>query len=205
MRAVMVITALLWSCFAAATQMGTTTTDGETDAQNAVEAAKEGGFAGLVNWFRSGKAPPEEGSYQLPPVSSLGNWVDYEFTQPKRNKTNTYQISLDGITVGSDEIIRYVMAVKPNISDVTTVVYEGIDCNSNQYRRYASTTSDKDWVLVKSRKWLDNRKDGPNAWQGYLSDAMCSLYGPHSLETIKANIKGNRTLYETATTLRTSK
>lgn len=193
MRAVFVITALLWSCFAAATQMGTATTDGETDAQNAVEAAKEGGFAGLVNWFRSGKAPPEEGKYSLPPVSSLGNWVNYEFTQDKRYKTNKYQISLDSISVGEDEIVRYVMAVKPINGDVTTVVYEGIDCNSNQYRRYASTTnSDKDWVLMQKRKWQNAIKDGPNAWQGYLIDPFCTVIaGPLPIATIKANIKGD--------------
>ncbi|WP_373973696.1 CNP1-like family protein [Chitinibacter sp. SCUT-21] len=133
-----------------------------------------------------GKPPvPTEAAFTLPSVANLGNWSVFHF--PQQNIKNTFMISLDSISVGSDNIVRYAMAIKPAEGNVTTLIYEGLDCETNQYRRYASSTSKSEWRELSSKDWKPNRKNGHNAWQGYLADEFCTLSSPHKLESIKKN------------------
>jgi hypothetical protein len=196
MRAALLLLCTLPGIAAATGQSGTTVPDQTTTSRSAREAVSDGkGIEGFINWFRSGKAPPQEGNYQLPAVSTLSQWLDYDFTQ--HEKRNKYQIAIDSITIGiDDEIVRYVMSVKPINGNVKTVVFEGIDCNSNQYTRYASTTSDSGWIINQKSTWRSNSKEGVNAWQGYLADVMCSIDQPSPLEEIKANLLGDQKAFE---------
>lgn len=146
--------------------------------------AGNGGLSGVAEWFTGAKPGPAESEFSLPKVVTLGNWAT--FSIPQLKATNSYALSLDSVVIGDDNIVRYAVAVKPLSGNVTTLVFEGIDCKSNQYRRYASATT-SEWRLQSTKEWKPAIKNGHNAWQGFLADDFCRLDSPYSIESIKKN------------------
>jgi hypothetical protein len=156
-----------------------------SNAPGGVTGSSGGGLGEVRDWI-NGKPPvPPEEPFTMPSVVSLREWAVLEF--PQQNRSNRYTIALDSIAVGKDSIVRYAVAVKPLSGNVTTLVYEGLDCETNQYRRYASATSGSEWRNLKSVEWKPSLKNGHNAWQGYLADDFCSLNTPYKVEVIKKN------------------
>jgi hypothetical protein len=144
-----------------------------------------GGLSKVKEWI-DGKLPiPAEEPFSMPAVAALKDWVPFDF--PQHNRSNNYSIALDSITVGKDAIVRYAVAVKPRSGNVTTLVFEGIDCDTNQYRRYASATMGSEWRNLKSVEWKPSSTNGHNAWQGNLANDFCGLYTPYKVEAIKKN------------------
>ncbi|QLI81658.1 hypothetical protein HZU75_09000 [Chitinibacter fontanus] len=148
-------------------------------------ATGSGDGVGIVKSWLNGERPvPVESEFVTPKISALQQWAD--FNVPQAGAKTQFQLALDSITVGPDEIVRYVVAVKPKAGNVTTLVFEGIDCASNQYRRYANATSkDAEWRQSNKKEWQLISKNGHNAWQGYLADDFCRFSAPWAVETIK--------------------
>lgn len=146
----------------------------------------------VVDWFNNQKAAPAEAAFERPNIKNLVEWAPLEFPQLKNNNKNNYFLALDSLSLTDDEIVRYVVAIKPTGGNVTTLVFEGLDCASHQYRRYASASSTGDWRELKNSEWKINSKNGHNAWQGFLADEFCRLDAPWPLETIKKEFVANK-------------
>ncbi|MBE9607963.1 hypothetical protein INR99_01250 [Chitinilyticum litopenaei] len=141
------------------------------------------------NLLKDGKPAPKEGEYTMPDLAKLKEWAQVTIPhQPVQQ--NDYAIALDSITVGKDDrIVRYVMMVKSKRGKARNVLFEGLDCFSNQYHTYAWANQQGEWQTFSDPKWKLITKDTHNSWQAELVDEMCQLNEPYKLEAIRSNLK----------------
>ena len=66
-------------------------------------------------------------------------------------ETQDFFIDSTSLSVGEDEI-RYTLVTKSRAGAVN-ISYEGIHCNTLEYRRYAYGHKDGKWVMSKSETW----------------------------------------------------
>lgn len=66
-------------------------------------------------------------------------------------QTQRFFIDASSLSVGEDEI-RYTMVTK-SIAGAVNTSYEGIHCNTYEFRRYAYGHRDNKWVLSKNEDW----------------------------------------------------
>ncbi|WP_297575805.1 CNP1-like family protein [uncultured Deefgea sp.] len=154
----------------------------ETHTPNNIEA---GEGDGLMGFFKN-KAPviPTEQEIQYPDLATLKQWAPVKFAQEIKN--NNYYLSLDSLSLGPDRIVRYVIVVTPKAGGPKNILFEGIDCKSNQYRTYAwGNPNQNEWQKSTQVKWKPLSKNQYNAWQGSLSDNFCQMGDPWPVETIR--------------------
>ncbi|WP_410499499.1 CNP1-like family protein [Chitinibacter sp. S2-10] len=185
MRAVLLILALCFSTTAlASSQTG-------ADPRGTSTSGDDGIFGNTKEWLNGTKPIPVETDFAIPPIAELKQWAAFSF--PQLGKKNTHKLSLNSLTVGADQIVRYAVAVKPANGDVINVVYEGIDCATGQFRRYAAATSTTSWKKSATSRWQAIQSNSPNAWQGYLAEQFCAFGGdPLKLEDIKKDFSSNK-------------
>jgi CNP1-like family len=143
-----------------------------------------GAIATASDWLKDQKAAPVESQFVLPKVASLASWVAFSLPQESTRK-NAYFLAVDSLSLADDQIVRYAIAIKPAGGNVTTLVYEGLDCASNQHRRYASATLETEWQMSSRNEWKPNSNKGHNAWHGQLADNFCKQDSPWPLDVIK--------------------
>jgi hypothetical protein len=105
---------------------------------------------------------------------------------------NKFEIALDGIVVGQDDIIRYAVAVTSKGSKVRNVSFEGIDCKTKQYRSYAYLSGDQ-WQNL-NRPWELIFKDKRNGYQYKLAKEFCWGGSPSTVEKIADSMTSNEPL-----------
>ncbi|MBM9888776.1 MULTISPECIES: CNP1-like family protein [Deefgea] len=180
MRSLLLLTALLATFSQAA----------EYDAHTPEGMESDGG--GIKDIFSRVNAalpiPPEqEQEIQFPNLSSLQEWAPIQFYQ--EIKSNTYRIALDSLSLGKDQIVRYVVAISPKSGGLQNIIFEGIDCKTNQYRTYGWGTPQKEWSKNSKVNWRLIQKNQHNAWQGSLADSFCKMDEPWPIETIRKDFK----------------
>jgi CNP1-like family len=130
---------------------------------------------------------PEEKEFTKPDPKKLEKWQ--EFSANYDSRMNKFEVALDGIAVGEDEIIRYAVAVTSKGSKVRNVSFEGIDCKTNQYRSYAYLSGDQ-WQNLK-RPWELIVKDKRNGYQAKLAKEFCWGGSPTTVEKIVDSMTSN--------------
>ncbi|AMC35999.1 CNP1-like family protein [Janthinobacterium sp. B9-8] len=133
---------------------------------------------------------PEEKAFSKPDPTKLQKWQ--EFTANYDSRMNKFEVALDGIMVGEDEIIRYAVAVTSKGSKVRNVSFEGIDCKTKQYRSYAYLSGDQ-WQDL-NRPWELIFKDKRNGYQFKLAKEFCWGGAPASVEKIVDSMTSNEPL-----------
>jgi hypothetical protein len=123
---------------------------------------------------------PEEKEFTKPDPKKLEKWQ--EFVANYDSRMNKFEVALDGIVIGADEIIRYAAAVTSKGSSVRNVSFEGIDCKTNQYRSYAYLSGDQ-WQNL-NRPWELIVKEKRNGYQAKLAKEFCWGGAPTSVEKI---------------------
>jgi hypothetical protein len=102
----------------------------------------------------------EDDPYALPP------WVESDYTLPAYPKDeNLVEFNVDGapnlkayvdktaIGAGTpDSVIRYILVVKTN-GGAVNVSYEGVRCDTSEYRIYATGTQEKTWSKARVSEW----------------------------------------------------
>lgn len=73
----------------------------------------------------------------------------YEVPQPS---SGTYQIELNSLTLGSDEVIRMVL-VQTSTTGVQNVSFEGVRCKTGERKLYAFLKSDGTWNEYHQARW----------------------------------------------------
>ena len=91
--------------------------------------------------WREVEAPP-------PPAPKLEGLIPLEIP----GTTLRFGVVPTSVAIGSDGIVRYVV-VASSATGAVNAMYEGIRCNSGEYKVYARHNPDSGWTPVKDSAW----------------------------------------------------
>ena len=95
-------------------------------------------------------APWQESSYKLPPFPKDENLIEF-YVGP--TATAKYYVDQTSIGAGgNDNVVRYVVVVK-TAGGATNVSFEGLQCDTREYRLYATGRSDSSWAEPRNSEW----------------------------------------------------
>nr|WP_314900396.1 CNP1-like family protein [uncultured Deefgea sp.] len=181
MRNILLLTALL-AGFSQAAEYDAHTPDGM--------GADGGGFKDIFSRINAPAPIPQEQEFQFPTIATLQAWAPIQFYQEM--KSNSYKIALDSLSLGKDQVVRYVVAVSPKSGGNQNIIFEGIDCKTNQYRTYGWGNSKQEWTKNSKVTWKLIQKNQHNAWQASLADSFCRVGEPWPIETIRKDFKADK-------------
>lgn len=95
-------------------------------------------------------APWVENEYSLPSFPQDENLAEFDI-----DGTTNIRAYVDKTTLGTgtpDNVVRYVMVVRTS-GGATNVSYEGIRCDTSEYRIYATGTQEKTWAKTRNSEW----------------------------------------------------
>lgn len=95
-------------------------------------------------------APWVEADYALPPFPKDEDLVEFELDGAFNMRAYVDQTAIGAGT--PDGVVRYVMVVRAG-GGATNVSYEGLRCDTNEYRIYATGTQEKTWAKARSSEW----------------------------------------------------
>ncbi|AZN37114.1 CNP1-like family protein [Iodobacter ciconiae] len=130
---------------------------------------------------------PQEKEFTRADPEKLQKWQ--EFSANYDSRMNKFEVALDSIVVGEDDIIRYAAAVTSKGSKVRNVSFEGIDCKTNQYRSYAYLSGNQ-WQNL-NRPWEAIFKGKRNGYQYKLAKEFCWGDAPTTVENIVNSMTSN--------------
>lgn len=118
------------------------------------------------NWDDPDQVKWEEKDYQLPAFPKDENLIEFYVSA---TATNKYFIDASSINIGKDDkVVRYVLVVK-TAGGAKNVSYEGLRCDENQLRIYATGHTDGTWAVVRNSEWRPLRNLTLNQQQGALA------------------------------------
>lgn len=93
--------------------------------------------------------PKAEAEVVLPPYPKTGDLLPVDTGPTSRL---AFAIDAKSLTVSPDHIVRYTV-VATSSGGGQNVSYEGINCGSMEFRRYAYGVSGKQWARARRDKW----------------------------------------------------
>ncbi len=138
----------------------------------------------ITNILKDKLPAPAEQSFTPPDLSRLGEWA------PIRNNyawgNVHFIVSKDSLSVGDrDKIVRYAVGI-PLRNGKYNYVYEGLDCDTGQYRGYYYANTDNMIWAPLNRQWQRVQETGYNTYQAPLYDQLCSFRDPLSIKDMKS-------------------
>jgi CNP1-like family len=129
---------------------------------------------------------------KLPPLPRDADLLTFEVSQ---NTPLKFAVDAKSIDVGSDGVVRYtVVAMSP--SGASNVNYQGIRCDTYEWRQYAALNADHDgWDRTAATEWKRIENGELNAYQAALyKDYFCDNKLPAApAKVIANNIRLGRT------------
>ncbi len=110
----------------------------------------------------------EEGESKPPPYPSEDDLVEFQVDRPG----NRFRYFLDRKSLkigGGDGVVHYTVVVASD-SGARNVAYEGIRCETMEYKLYAYGGKGDQFQPVRDPQWRDLRDDGYNAFRRDLHD-----------------------------------
>jgi hypothetical protein len=134
----------------------------------------------------------EEKIDTMPPLPQASNLIAFNVSQ---NTPLTFAVDKTSLTVGKDGVVRYVVVVT-SPAGARNVNYEGIRCDTYEWRRYASINDEQngwDQGVAFDFKRIENGE--LNAYQAALyQDYFCTSKLPvGTAKTIVNNMQYKRT------------
>lgn len=132
----------------------------------------------------------------LPPFPSPAGLLAFDVSQ---NTPLKFAVDANSISVGSDGVVRYSVVVT-SPSGARNVNYEGIRCDTYEWRQYAGLNADHDgWDRSVATRWRRIENGDLNAYQSALyRDFFCANKMPAApARTIINNIRMGRTASST--------
>lgn len=108
-------------------------------------------FSSMV-WAQSVPDEPEwkEASVPPPPAFNMEKLVTFEVSP---NSSLVFGVDPASISISqSDGVVRYVM-VAANASGARNVMYEGIRCETGEFKTYGRYSSEGRWSMVDNAQW----------------------------------------------------
>jgi hypothetical protein len=115
----------------------------------AVSPPASGQWAGWDYDFDEEKKTWKELQAQIPPYPQPGNLVPLEVS---RALGHSYYVDTTSISRGEDGVMRYTAIVKA-AGGASNVSFEGMRCETREYKVYALGRSDGTWVRARDPKW----------------------------------------------------
>jgi CNP1-like family len=113
-----------------------------------------------------GKIPETAPSNELKPFFVSGN------------TPLTFAIDATSLTVGKDDVIRYVLVIT-SPSGAKQVNYEGLRCEKYEWRLYATLQGEGKWVKNPNSHWQEIKGNTYNRYHSALvQDAFCENSSP---------------------------
>lgn len=109
--------------------------------------------------------PWVEGAFALPP-SPVGDELEAFYVSAVTN--NDFFLDRRTISIGEDGVVRYAMVVR-SFSGVQTATFEGIRCESGEWRMYATASRSGEWTAAKVSKWRRIEETGLNRSRAALA------------------------------------
>jgi hypothetical protein len=128
----------------------------------------------------------------LPPLPQASNLMEFNVSQ---NTPLTFAVDKNSISVGDDGVVRYTV-VATSKGGARNVNYEGIRCDTYEWRRYASINDDgTGWDRGTAFEFKRIENGELNAYQAALyQDYFCANKLPiASAKVIASNIQYKRT------------
>lgn len=128
----------------------------------------------------------------LPPLPQAADLLSFDVSQ---NTPLHFAVDAKSIDVGSDGVVRYTVVIS-SPSGARNVNYEGIRCDTYEWRQYAGLNAEHDgWDHSVATRWRRIENGDLNAYQAALyKDYFCSNKMPSgSAKTIVRNIRYGRT------------
>jgi len=106
----------------------------------------------------------QEIGVQLPPYPRPENLAEFTIVGAT---SFTYFADLTAVSVDPDRVVRYAVIARSR-SGSENVTFEGIYCESEQYKVYAYGSVDKTWLPQQDPQWQALTGSGNNAYRGSL-------------------------------------
>ncbi len=130
---------------------------------------------------------------QLPPLPQTSDLLAFEVS---RNTPLQFFIDANSLSVGTDGVVRYAIVIT-SPAGARNINYEGIRCNTYEWRQYAALNADRDaWDQAPEIDWRRIENGDLNAYQAALyQDYFCTSKAPAGTsKTILQNLRLHRTL-----------
>ena len=129
----------------------------------------------------------KEGGYQLPdfPQDESLRLLDLEYLAPRF----TFYIDTDSLSVGQDAVLRYTVVIESQ-SGKRTVYFEGVRCETGEYKTYAYGTRKQTFQSFKQPRWKlwdKAPRTGANGYRRSLSEIY--LCDPYAHVPVVAQVK----------------
>ncbi|HZP92758.1 MAG TPA: CNP1-like family protein [Burkholderiales bacterium] len=121
------------------------------------------------------EAPWQESEVQLPPYPDLSGLQPFDIAGP-----SNYRFLVDprSISIGADRVVRYTVVAR-SASGTNNVSYEGIRCETREWKTYAYGRSDGTWASARDAQWQHVPSALANAFRYALyRDYFCSGGAP---------------------------
>lgn len=133
-----------------------------------------GAFAGLG--LRDDDDPDapkwKEEVLQLPAFPQEANLREFYVSA---TTTHKYYIDAATLSVGKDGVVRYGLVVRTS-GGATNITYEGMRCESREYKIYATGHRDGTWTQVRRSAWRPVENKSTNRHHAALSrDYFCPV------------------------------
>ncbi|TCW76413.1 hypothetical protein C5O80_36355 [Burkholderia sp. SRS-46] len=128
----------------------------------------------------------------LPALPQTGDLLSFNVSQ---NTPLKFSVDAKSLTVGTDGIVRYTVVVT-SPAGARNVNYEGIRCDTYEWRQYAGLNADHDgWDRTVANDWRRIENGELNAYHAALyQDYFCANKMPiGTTQSILENIKYHRT------------
>jgi hypothetical protein len=133
---------------------------------------------------------------ELPALPQSGDLLPFNVSQ---NTPLQFAVDAKSVSVGSDGVVRYTVVVT-SPSGAHNVNYEGIRCDTYEWRLYAALNADHDgWDRTVANDWRRIENGNLNAYQASLyQDYFCANKMPTGpAKWIVNNIRLNRVASDT--------
>lgn len=116
----------------------------------------------------------KEAETVIPPLPETGNLLPFNvINSPHRYYIDSKSLSLNK----SDNIARYTVVVESR-SGTRNILYEGIRCDTGQYKTYAGAINDEPFITVTVPVWRNISSDGEHSFRKDLyRDYLCRNSG----------------------------
>lgn len=116
-------------------------------------------------------APPwEEEAMQLPAFPQEGNLREFYVSA---TATHRFYIDASTLGVGKDGVVRYALVVRTS-GGATNTSYEGLRCESREFKIYATGNRDGKWMPARRSIWRPIENKPTNRQHAALSrDYFC--------------------------------
>ncbi|RKP51174.1 CNP1-like family protein [Trinickia fusca] len=128
----------------------------------------------------------------LPPLPQSNDLISFDVS---RNTPLQFAVDAKSVSVGSDGVVRYTVVVT-SPSGAHNVNYEGIRCDTYEWRQYAALNADHNgWDNTVANDWQRIENGELNAYQATLyQDYFCASKMPTGkAKTIVDNMRMHRT------------